>query len=110
MGITERRERERAERQRAILDTARELFFERGYDAVTMSQIAAAAELGKGTLYSYFDAKESIYIALMREGVAILRCMIDEAPATRPPRPAICSARWAWRSSPSTPITPSTSG
>ena len=72
MGIKERREREKEERRRSILDCARSLFFEHGYENVTISQIATAAELGKGTVYSYFDSKESIYIAILREGIGIL--------------------------------------
>jgi AcrR family transcriptional regulator len=79
MGIRERRTREKEQRARLILDRARELFFERGYESVTISQIAAAAELGKGTLYSYFDSKESIYIELVREGLGILAGMIEDA-------------------------------
>lgn len=79
MGIKERREREKEERRRLILDCARSLFFERGYESVTISQIAAAAELGKGTFYTYFDSKESIYIVLMREGIGILTGLLEEA-------------------------------
>lgn len=85
MGIKERREREKEERHRLILDCARGLFFDRGYEAVTMSQIADAAELGKGTLYTSFDSKESIYIELMREGIGILANMLTEALAEDSP-------------------------
>ena len=79
MGIKERREREKEERRRLILDCARSLYFERGYENVTISQIASAAELGKGTLYSYFESKESIYIAILREGIGILSSLLDQA-------------------------------
>lgn len=79
MGIKERRKREKEERRRSILDCARGLFFERGYESVTISQIATAAELGKGTLYSYFESKESIYIALLREGIGILAGLLEES-------------------------------
>jgi AcrR family transcriptional regulator len=79
MGIKERREREKEERRRLILDCSRRLFFERGYESVTISQIASEAELGKGTLYSYFDSKESIYIALLREGIGILAGLLGDA-------------------------------
>lgn len=82
MGISERRAREREQRKRSILDTARTLFFEHDYEAVTMSQIAAAAELGKGTLYSYFDSKEAIYLALVREGLGILEGLVAQTADT----------------------------
>lgn len=67
MGITERKEREKNERRAMILDRARELILERGVDSVTMQDIAASAELSKGTLYLYFDNKEAILAALFRE-------------------------------------------
>ncbi|HEY1434684.1 MAG TPA: helix-turn-helix domain-containing protein, partial [Thermoanaerobaculia bacterium] len=44
MGTIERRERERQELRDRILDAARELFVEQGYDAVTMRKIAERIE------------------------------------------------------------------
>jgi len=79
MGIRERRKREKEERRRLILDRARDLFFAHGYESVTIAQIASAAELGKGTLYTYFRGKESIYIELLREGIGILSGLLEEA-------------------------------
>lgn len=49
----------------AILAAARGLFAERGFDAVTMADIAAAAGLAKGTLYLYCRTKEEVFLALM---------------------------------------------
>ncbi len=83
MGVQERRKREKQERRQLILSRAQELFFKHDYEAVTMAQIAIAAELGKGTLYSYFDSKESIYIALYEEGLAILQHSLAAAEADR---------------------------
>ena len=45
MGITERREREKTERRRAILNCARELILLQGVDRVSMDDIARKAEL-----------------------------------------------------------------
>jgi AcrR family transcriptional regulator len=53
------------ERLDAILAAARGLFAERGFDAVTMADIAAAAGLAKGTLYLYCRTKEEVFLALM---------------------------------------------
>ena len=60
MGISERKEREKEKRRAFILDTARRLILERGIDSVSMQDIATACELSKGTLYLYFDNKQSL--------------------------------------------------
>ena len=49
MGIVERREREREEVRRKILDAAHELFVREGYDRVTMRRIAEAIEYSPTT-------------------------------------------------------------
>ena len=64
MGLHERRERERERRREQILDAARELLLKKGYYHISMRQIATLAELGVGTIYSYFKSKEDIYADL----------------------------------------------
>jgi AcrR family transcriptional regulator len=63
MGISERRERERDEIRTRILNAARTLFAQDGYDAVTMRKIAEAIEYSPTAIYSYFSDKD----ALIRE-------------------------------------------
>jgi len=72
MGIAERRIKEKESRRQAILQAAKGLFFKQGFAATTMTQIATAAELGKGTLYLYFQNKEELYISLLVEGMQLL--------------------------------------
>jgi AcrR family transcriptional regulator len=60
-----RRERKKAATRRAIIETAVRLFGGHGIDAVTVEQIAAAADIGKGTIYNYFPTKEDIVVAFM---------------------------------------------
>lgn len=55
-----RRDRKRQETAARIVAVAFALFETRGYDAVTMEQIAAAADVAKATLYAYFPVKEAI--------------------------------------------------
>jgi AcrR family transcriptional regulator len=43
-----------------IVDAAMELFFERGYEATTMEDIAAHADVGISTLYRYFSTKDHL--------------------------------------------------
>lgn len=60
MGITERREREKAERRRTILNCARELVLSQGVEKISMEDIANKAELSKATIYLYFSSKETL--------------------------------------------------
>src|SRR5262245_51077580 len=59
-----RREREREERRHQILEAAANVFKSKGFAAATMDDVAAAAELSKGTLYLYFKSKDDLYLAL----------------------------------------------
>ncbi|MEU9000065.1 TetR family transcriptional regulator [Streptomyces caniferus] len=54
------RERKKEETRRRIAATAWRLFAERGFEAVTVSEIAEAAEVAKATLFAYFPTKESL--------------------------------------------------
>lgn len=69
-----RRERKKDETRQRIVEQAMALFGERGYEAVTMEQIAEAADVAKGTLYNYFSVKEAIVSAYMRA------CALQAAP------------------------------
>jgi AcrR family transcriptional regulator len=54
---------DRDARREAILDVAAEVFLEEGYDAASMSTIAAKVGGSKSTLYNYFKSKEEIFQA-----------------------------------------------
>src|SRR5215469_13479007 len=60
MGSIERREREREDKRRQILDAARELFVEEGYDAVTMRKVADKVEYTPTAIYLHFKDKEEL--------------------------------------------------
>jgi AcrR family transcriptional regulator len=62
-----RRERKKAAIRRGITAAAIELFSLHGIDSVTVDQIAAAADIGKGTVYNYFQTKEDIVVAFMAD-------------------------------------------
>jgi AcrR family transcriptional regulator len=55
---------------RQITDTAARLFATRPFHKVRLDDIAAAAGVGKGTLYVYFDSKEDLYFSLLYQGFA----------------------------------------
>lgn len=61
------RERKRISTRARILESACDLFAARGIDAVTVDEIAVAADVGKGTVYNYFSAKEDIVVAFLIE-------------------------------------------
>ena len=74
-----------AELTRAAL----ELFVERGYAATRLEDVAKRAGVSKGTLYLYFDSKEELFKAVVREGLvpALERGerMVERAPRRVPP-------------------------
>ncbi|HEX8276202.1 MAG TPA: TetR/AcrR family transcriptional regulator [Longimicrobiaceae bacterium] len=61
MGIAERRERERTELRQKILDAARELFVEHGYESVSMRMIAKRIEYSPTAIYFHFKDKEALF-------------------------------------------------
>ena len=65
-------ERRKESRPAELLAAALELFVERGYAAARLDDVAARAGVSKGTLYLYFDSKEALFKALVRENIVAL--------------------------------------
>ena len=59
-------------KRQLITATAARLFATRPFHKVRLDDIAAAARIGKGTLYIYFDSKEDLYFSLIYDGFARL--------------------------------------
>lgn len=72
MGIQERKDREKAEMRKIILDAAIQLFIHDGYEGVTIRKIADKIEYSPGTIYTYFKDKDSIFYALHVDGFDLL--------------------------------------
>jgi AcrR family transcriptional regulator len=68
-----RREARRQTRREAILDVAQCSFMEHGYAATTMSAIAAALGGSKGTLWSYFPAKDVLFAAVLDRATEVFQ-------------------------------------
>ncbi|SMF68863.1 TetR family transcriptional regulator [Streptomyces sp. Amel2xC10] len=64
MGLRERKKRRMYE---TVSDIAVRMFVERGFDAVSVAEIAAAAEISKPTLFRYFPAKEDLVLYRLSE-------------------------------------------
>jgi len=80
-----RKERERMSHKQAITNTALRLFSEKGYHNVSMQQIADSSEFAVGTLYNFFESKETLFEELIsRCGEKIVGTMtaILDAPGT----------------------------
>jgi AcrR family transcriptional regulator len=56
------RERKKRQTRQYISDVATALFVERGFDAVTVAEIAKAADVSVNTVYNYFPAKEDLFL------------------------------------------------
>ncbi|HOD35880.1 MAG TPA: TetR/AcrR family transcriptional regulator [Syntrophales bacterium] len=65
MGIAERRQGEKESRVQQILDSAAAVFYEKGFEAATIEDIAARAEISKAAIYLYFKSKEDLYYGLV---------------------------------------------
>lgn len=62
--------KEHLEQRRAnILEAAKKVFMENGYERTTMKHVMDAAEVSRGGLYQYFSNKEDLYEAILEEGL-----------------------------------------
>lgn len=59
-----RREEDKDERRKALLDAARSLFEEQSYQHVKVADVAARAGFAKGTVFVYYPTKEALFLAL----------------------------------------------
>jgi AcrR family transcriptional regulator len=71
MSLAKWKERERKQRQNDIIKATRKLLADKDFDEVSMDEIAKEIGLGKGTLYLYFKNKESLYFAVVLQGIRI---------------------------------------
>jgi len=78
MAISERKQREKKHRRESMIDAAEMLFFKKGFDNVTMKDIADEVELNRATIYLYFENKEALCFAVILRGMRILNGMIKK--------------------------------
>ena len=82
--LSDRRSRKRFATRQGISNAATRLFAERGFDHVTVDEIAAAADVGRMTVFNHFPRKEDMFFDRDEEGRAVLR----DALRSRDPRVA----------------------
>src|SRR5215216_1742298 len=66
------RERKKRQTRELIVATARRLFAERGFEAVTVSEVAREADVSEGTVFNYFPTKEDLFYGEMETFEAAL--------------------------------------
>lgn len=70
------------EKRKTILRVARDLFSRRPYHEVRLEDVAAAAKVGKGTLYIYFESKDHLYLDLVTQAFDVLLEDIEQSIAS----------------------------
>ncbi|MFG3119947.1 TetR/AcrR family transcriptional regulator [Streptomyces sp. NPDC048197] len=98
------RERKKAQTRQRIAAVAWQLFAERGFEAVTVNEIAEAAEVAKATLFAYFPTKESL--ALQGVGDDDLAGIVTRRPAGQSPLEALRAHFRALAAGPMTGLDP----
>ena len=74
------RARKKRVAREAIAATARRLFADRGFDAVTVAEVAAAADVSEKTVFNHFPTKEDLAFAGREQGLMRLVADITERP------------------------------
>lgn len=78
MSVSEWKAREKEQRRNDIIDAAEKLFFSKGFDEVSMDDIAKEIKLNKATLYRYFMSKEALFFTVVLRGVKIHNEMLTQ--------------------------------
>jgi AcrR family transcriptional regulator len=76
MGVSERRIREKLDIRQSILNAARELFLENGFQATTLRNIAEKIEYSPSVIYQYFKDKNEIFYTIHADAFSeLIKCM-----------------------------------
>jgi TetR/AcrR family transcriptional regulator len=82
--IAERREDEKERRRGEILDAAEALYIDKGWEALTVDQVARSARLSRALVYVYFRDKEDLLFAIGERAMRLLLTRFTAALGTRP--------------------------
>ncbi|MFE0023430.1 TetR/AcrR family transcriptional regulator [Amycolatopsis sp. NPDC059021] len=85
-----RRERKKAQTRQALADAALKLFLERGYDNVSVKEVADAADVAVTTLFKHFPRKEALVFDLEDDIEAALVAAVRDRPAGQSIPGALC--------------------
>lgn len=97
-GVAAKRERRKEARPGELLDAALDLFVEKGFAATRSEEVAARAGVSKGTLFLYFESKEELFKAVVRENISgrftEWRAELDAFEGSTPELLAYCMNSW----------------
>jgi len=97
VGVAERKDRERAERERRITSAARVIAAREGWSAVTIRRLAEEIEYSQPVLYSHFENRDAIVAAVAIEGFRELATALQEAAhSSDGRRTALCNVATAY--------------
>jgi len=85
-----RRERKREETRRSIAGAAMTLFLERGFDAVTIAEVAEASDVSVNTVFNYFPTKEDLFFGAHETGESAMERVAGDR---RPGEPVVAFLR-----------------
>lgn len=95
--MTTTRRRDRAAREREILEAADEVFGERGYQGTSMDEVAARAGVSKPLVYQYYGSKDGLFLAcLSRLRAQLLDAVSDRVMAAPGPEEAMYAGLVGW--------------
>ena len=77
------------ERREQLIDVARTLFAERGYDATSIEEIAASAQVSKPVVYEHFGGKEGLYAVIIDRELTLIYSTIVNALESDPSPSAV---------------------
>lgn len=80
--IVSLRAQNRKKKRDALVEAAYALFEAQGFEATTVDQIAARAEVSRRTFFRYFSCKEEVVFPNMAERIAAFRAALEAAPGT----------------------------
>ena len=86
------RERKKQRTRQSILEAAFRLFEERGFESVTVAEVARAADVSEGTVFNYFPTKEDLFYGGMEDFEATLLDAVRDRPAGEPVSAAFARA------------------
>lgn len=85
MGISDRKEREKQEMKRLIIDASMRMFLEEGYEKTSIRNIADKIEYSPGTIYLYYKDKDELLHEVQREAFDRLhKTFLEKAPSKSP--------------------------
>ena len=96
VGITERKEREKAEMRRRIVEVAMKMFVTDGYEKVSISNIADKIEYSPATIYLYYKDKDQLLYDVQTEAFATLATEFTQKVTHKEPFKRLEQLMWAY--------------